>query len=374
MRVGFVIQDLYFGGAQYVTALVIRGFVARGYDVDLLLSQVHCRYGEVADGHPFDVPLSVRQMIMPYAQARKNVHFIRRYLSHTDSAAVFAMSSNYTMALSIASRGLFRHPRLYHVEHGIAGVASWHSSRNLTRRLYHRLKDWFVYRVFDGVLTVCDGGRRDFVRSIWYPQRKVVNVYNPVIDSLYWEKLKAEPAHRWLQHKRCPTFVAAGMHTELKGHMFLLELFRRLAQKQQIRLIIFGRGELTEKYKAFIAENHMEDVVSLPGFTNNLPAEIQASDGLLVASTTESFSLVLVEALATGRPVIATDCDYGPREVLEGGRWGQLVPCGDMDAYEQAVLNVVNGKTPQTGPEAWRRFTVETIVTAYEKVVLGRGS
>ena len=81
MKITFVIQDLFQQGAEYVTALMIRGFVAKGYEVDLLVSQIHEELLDKGD-KPFDVPASVRILIMPAKKARQNVFYLRKYIKY----------------------------------------------------------------------------------------------------------------------------------------------------------------------------------------------------------------------------------------------------------------------------------------------------
>lgn len=89
----------------------------------------------------------------------------------------------------------------------------------------------------------------------------------------------------------------------------------------------------------------------------------------VLSSAWEGFGNVLAEAMALGTPVVSTDCPSGPREILEGSRWGLLVPVGDPKFLAQAILQTLNNP-PKSLPEtAWRRFSLEKVVTAYLQVL-----
>lgn len=368
MKVTFVIQDLFALGAQYVTALMIRGFIAAGYDVDLIVSQVHQDLLNQHTIHPFEIPHKVRVILLPFRKARWNVPTLRRYLKTTDASAVIAMSANYTTALGYAAIGLRRKCKLVHVEHSCLDLAPelWMSPQARKRGL---LRSRIVYMSMDAILCVSQGTARRFKEfHPWY-KKNVAVVYNPVIDDLFACKVKGNMAllHPWLSDKRCPTFVAAGAHTDCKGHITLLQAILRCNQVQKVRLVLFGRGELTETYKSFVKENHLQEVVSIAGYTDNLPLQISRADGVIISSLHESFSIVLVEALACEKPIISTNCEFGPPEILCNGEYGILVPVGDEESMAEAILKVANGGGIIPPRESWEKFTVSKIVERYER-------
>ena len=147
----------------------------------------------------------------------------------------------------------------------------------------------------------------------------------------------------------------------------LLEAMRRVTAQRRVRLLIFGRGYLEPQYHDFIAKYGLEDSVSIAGFTDQLPAEIYASDGLISPSDEESFGITIVEALACGKPVISTDAPYGPREILADGKYGRLVPVNDSAAMAQAIIDCADGKVPAASDESWKRYTIEAVMEKYLK-------
>ena len=368
MKVTFVVQDLFALGAQYVTALMIRGFVAAGYDVDLIVSQIHQDLLNQNTIHSFEIPHDVRVILLPFRKARWNVPTLRRYLKTTDASAVIAMSANYTTALGYAAIGLRRKCKLVHVEHSCLDLAP-ELSMSLRARKRGLLRSRIVYRSMDVVLCVSQGTARRFKElHPWY-KKNVAVVYNPAIDDSFIQKVQGNVAflHPWLSNKSCPTFVAAGAHTDCKGHITLLQAILRCYRTQQVRLVLFGRGELTKTYESFVKENQLQEAISIAGYTDNLPLQISHSDGVIVSSLHESFSIVLVEALACGKPIISTNCEFGPPEILAHGKYGILVPIENPEAMAEAILKVANGGGIIPPRESWEKFTVSKIVERYER-------
>ena len=112
--------------------------------------------------------------------------------------------------------------------------------------------------------------------------------------------------------------------------------------------------------------------VDFPGFKENPYAFLAKADLLVLSSRHEALPTVLIEAMACGCPVVSTDCPFGPREILEDGRFGPLVPVGDSKALADAMMRTLE-KPPER--EALRQrasfFSVDRAVEQYEKLLLG---
>jgi glycosyltransferase involved in cell wall biosynthesis len=91
--------------------------------------------------------------------------------------------------------------------------------------------------------------------------------------------------------------------------------------------------------------------VLLPGFAANPWPYYAAADLFVLSSDYEGFPLVLIEALRSGLPIVSTDCESGPREILEGGSYGTLVPVGDAQALARALSEAL---ASQHDPQALR--------------------
>ena len=145
----------------------------------------------------------------------------------------------------------------------------------------------------------------------------------------------------------------------------MIRAFARLADKS-VRLIIFGDGPETDNYRKLIAELGVADRVSLPGYVENLPAEIKAADSFVVSSQSESFSIVLVEALAASTPVVSTNCPLGPPEILQNGKYGIMCAAGDPNSLADALQWVLDGQAIVPPRESWEKYTIENVMDKYE--------
>jgi glycosyltransferase involved in cell wall biosynthesis len=114
--------------------------------------------------------------------------------------------------------------------------------------------------------------------------------------------------------------------------------------------MIVGEGEERNSLKSLAQELGIEEDVALPGFVDNPYPYMARSALFALSSGWEGLGLVLIEAMACGTPVVSTDCPSGPREILEDGRWGRLVPVGSVEGLAQAMLEALEdpGRDPRT--------------------------
>jgi glycosyltransferase involved in cell wall biosynthesis len=122
----------------------------------------------------------------------------------------------------------------------------------------------------------------------------------------------------------------------------MIRAFAKVRAERSCRLVILGEGGDRPKLEALTAELGLTQDVDLPGFqTNPFPFLVRAALFVL-SSAWEGSPNVLTEAMALGTPVVSTDCPSGPRELLDGGRLGPLVPVGDAEALANAILETLD--------------------------------
>lgn len=143
----------------------------------------------------------------------------------------------------------------------------------------------------------------------------------------------------WFAPDAPPVILGIGRLARQKNFPLLLQAFARLRQTRPCRLLVLGEGSrraraglLREAERLGIASD-----VRLAGFDPNPHRYLARAALFVLASSWEGASNALLEALACGCPVVATDCPTGPREVLAHGRFGPLVPINDADALAAAM-------------------------------------
>ena len=109
--------------------------------------------------------------------------------------------------------------------------------------------------------------------------------------------------------------------------------------------------------------------MSLPGFQANAVTYMAASTLFVLSSAWEGLPTVLIEALAAGTRVVSTDCPSGPREILDGGRWGKLVPMGDAEALAAGILQSLEGARGRPDSAWLERYSSDSVLDRYERIL-----
>ena len=167
--------------------------------------------------------------------------------------------------------------------------------------------------------------------------------------------------------------LSAGRLVGQKDFSTLIRAFAEVVKSRPARLVILGEGRERDALAALVRELGIGHAVELPGFVANPFAWMARARVFAVSSIYEGLSMVLVEAMACGTPVVSTDCPHGPREVLEDGRWGLLVPVGDAEALATAILETLRDPLPPDGPASRSRaFSVEACIGCQVEIMADR--
>ncbi|WP_456432973.1 glycosyltransferase [Thermosulfuriphilus sp.] len=211
--------------------------------------------------------------------------------------------------------------------------------RRLTWRLKTR-KIATLYHQADLILGVSQGVIEDLAQNFRLPRNRLRLVNNPVVMERI-ERMSREPAeHPWLDVPGPPVILAVGRLSAVKDFPTLIRAFKLVRERRPARLIILGEGKQRRHLEELIGSLGLNGTVSLPGFRKNPYSFMAKSHLLVLSSIREGLPTVLIEALSLGTPVVSTDCPFGPREILAGGRYGPLVPLRDPSALAQAILKI----------------------------------
>jgi glycosyltransferase involved in cell wall biosynthesis len=194
-------------------------------------------------------------------------------------------------------------------------------------------------------------------------------VYNPVLTPSNLGQARESPDHPWLRAGQPPVVLGVGRLTRQKDFRLLIRCFAAVRQRRCARLIILGEGEQRAELEDLVRELGLERDVSLPGYRDNAMAYMARSKVFVLSSAWEGLPTVLIEALAAGTQVVSTDCPSGPREILQGGRLGALVPVGDVDSMTRAVNDALERPGAAVSPEALAPFTRDAAVGHYLSLV-----
>lgn len=187
----------------------------------------------------------------------------------------------------------------------------------------------------DAVVAVSQDLAADLLATCGLPRELVRVVYNPVVSPSLLADAALRPDHPWFDGPG-PVVLGVGRLVEQKDFDTLLNAFAACG-RPDARLIVLGEGPDRAQLEATVARLGLVDRVALPGHVSKPAAYLGHADLFCLSSIYEGFPTVLIEALACGCPVVSTDCPTGPREILDGGAFGELVPLRDAAALGGAI-------------------------------------
>lgn len=323
-RILIVLPDLRRGGGQSVLLQLAGAFLDAGREVHLAC---------LLDDGPLRsmVPAGVKLHALSNAHRSGGVLLSLSALPRLVAGlrdiapgAVLSSMSGTNLLTALACRTAHCGARLVLREASSMANAAGTLKQQAMRRLYRRA---------DALIAVSVGVAGD-LRGLGLSSKRIHVIHNPV-DA---ERLRglASTAPPW-PDGNTPYVISIGRLTEAKDYPTLLRAYAISGLRNSHRLVIVGGGEQRGQTERLVEELGIADRVLLTGDMEN-PYHVLAGAGLFVLSSRwEGYPNVLLEAMALGVPIVSTDCDYGPAELLDGGRCGRLVPVGDVEALARAM-------------------------------------
>jgi glycosyltransferase involved in cell wall biosynthesis len=280
-------------------------------------------------------------------------------LSHISHTNIVALAASFISSSS---------SKVYIVEHNNLTARQVKLRRAVFVRMLMRL----MYPLADKVICVSDGVSNDIRNVLKLNPSKVKTIFNPVVNSNITTKSREKPNHSWLTRSDVPVFLGIGRFTEQKDFENLLMAFAQLLRMVDARLIILGDGPLRCRLESVITELKLSSFVSLPGFVDNPYSFLSRASCFVLSSKYEGLPTVLIEALACGCDVVATDCPSGPSEILKNGEIGRLVPVEDSESLAAAMYESL--KSPTCREKLKLRataFTPSVVIPQYVSLLTG---
>lgn len=359
-RIAIFAPSMAGGGAERVMATVANGAASMGHPVDLVLAT---RTGPYLD----EIGPEVNIVDLNASRVATSLVPLVRYLRTQRPTVVLSALTHANVAALLAACLCGRKTRIVVSERD----AVFPVARRLTARLRRRLTA-AMYRRADLILAVSEGVRQDVIREYATSPARVRTVYNP-LDIAEIERLSELPTnHGWLEHPDRPVFLAVGRLETAKGFDILIAAFAKMRSEVSARLIILGEGSLRNTLIDHAASLGIADDVDFPGFQSNPFSWMARSDVFVLSSRNEGLPNALIQAMVCGSRVVSTDCPHGPSEILEDGRWGVLVPVGDVDALATAMHQALNPSNAPAVRERAQAFSKDALVRKYLALLQGQ--
>lgn len=380
------------GGAERVMLNLASALAARGNPLDLVMGR---REGHFLEEIPdtvtvVDLAIGSPRRLLPALWAMPHVAWrlgttaltpkaawllsavpaLTAYLNRRRPAALLSALGYPNVAALLARRSGATPTRVVVSEHNHLSTSAAHAPKRHERTFPNLAAR--LYPAADGIVAVSHGVADDLARTLRLPRSRITTIYNPIFRSEIAIEALARPAHAWLAPAAPPVLLGIGKLKPQKDFACLIRAFARVRATRPVRLILLGDGPQREALLALARTLGVADAVALPGFVANPFAYLGRAAAFVLSSAWEGLANVVIEALACGCPVVSTDCPSGPAEILDGGKYGRLVPVGDDAALAKAISATLDAP-PSREPlrDRARDFSVDLAVDRYQRVLLG---
>lgn len=358
--VSFFLPTLTPGGIERVFLTLTRGFANKGYSTNLIVADFR---GEFID----EIPKNVNIVDLEVDRTAKSLVPLVKYLRRSHPDVLISGHDHANIVASLAGKLSLSDTKI------AVGIHSLRSQkkRNDGRLNYsptHSILTPFSYYLANFILPVSRAASEELNDGRLIDEDKIHVIPNPVdIDTILSSDYP--PNHPWFSNNRI--ILGVGRLVPDKGYDDLIRAFDILSDNMNdLRLVLLGDGFSREELESLAGDFDLYNKIDFVGYVHNPYPYICSADLLVQPSRHEGFSMTLVEAMACGTPVVATDCPGGPAEILEKGKYGPLVPVGDPNSLADAIDSQLQNPTDSKQLIARASdFSVGTVVDQYESLL-----
>jgi glycosyltransferase involved in cell wall biosynthesis len=344
------------GGAERAMVNLVNGLAEYSTAIDLVLVDAVGTYKN-------DISKRVKVVDLKSRSALRSMPMVIRYLRANAPTAMISVL-DHAFLVSMWARSLARvKTRIFVSVQNNLSRANAHATHPKERAVSALLYTYYPHA--DEIIAVSKGVAKDVSKTLSIPITRIKTIYNPVITPQVYERAAISIDHPWFQLGQPPVVLGIGRLTKQKNFETLIEAFAEVVRHRPARLIILGEGEDRAKLESLVQQLDLNGVVALPGFAQNPYAHLARCGVFVLSSLWEGLPTVVIEALACGASVVATDCPSGPREILEDGRWGSLVPCADPHALATHILKSLDCPNAHMPSPRASAFSIENVVKQY---------
>lgn len=347
MKIVFLLSSLGSGGAERVVSLLANKMVAQGHQMEIICLKFNDVYYQT------DPRVKVTLAMKQTKNRLTEVFWLRKYLKKQNPDVVIPFTEGvycFTI-LSLLGTGIpiIASERL--------DPAAMSKTRKILKRLLLPFADWLVVQT--------QSIKEYFPKSI---QKKTSIIYNPVNEESLSPALP-------LREGRQNRIISVGRLYPQKNQAMMIRAFAKVAAEfPDWQLVIFGEGPLRESLELIVESLEMKDRVLLPGRTEHVVEELRKSKIFCMSSDYEGMSNAMIEAICVGLPIVTTDVS-GVKELLDNGKNGVIVPCGDVDELSKTFLELMNNERlmEEYSKNSYSKrelFRIDSIVNQWEQLIL----
>ncbi|MEM7725102.1 MAG: glycosyltransferase family 4 protein [Cyanobacteria bacterium P01_A01_bin.45] len=364
MRITLVCSSLDCGGAERVVTLLSQGFLSKGHEVCVVTLSSKEDDFYTLPSKVNRLALNLRNNSQNIFQAIKNnlsrLRKLKQAIISTEPDIVIShlVSTNILVTLSMIQT---KYPVIL-TEHNNPKMISKGKLWKLLRRL--------IYPYASKIVSVSDGLKNSFQ---WISESKLITIYNPF---LLPENKDSNNENSITIDTKKKTIVSMGRLTEQKGFDILLSAFAKVAPYYpDWQLLILGKGDEKQFLEKLKDDLGLCEQAFFIGTVKDPSVILEKAQLFVMSSRYEAFPMAHGEAMACGLPVIATDCPFGPREIIRHEIDGILVSNEDISELADKMSLLMSddekrNRLAAKATEVVERFSLEKIIDNWEQLIL----
>jgi glycosyltransferase involved in cell wall biosynthesis len=351
------IPSLGGGGAENIVLRLMSGLIERNVKVTLILATPH---GTLHS----KIPQSVNIVHLNSARTIYSIIKLAKYLRNNKPMNLLSHQYRANRVALLAAYLGRTSTRVHIVEHSVMSIVK--NNYKLVDKIFMLLTFRFLYKNAYNIIHVSKYAAKDLQELLPKDIKDIKTIYNPIVTKNFISESNITPPHTWLFPNQIPVILGAGIFRKEKDFLNLVEAFVIVKKHINSRLIILGRGDEEQNIRSRIKKHNIENSVLLPGYVLKPQRYMRYASVFVLSSRREALPTVLVEALASGCPVVSTNCPGGTAEILEGGKYGVLVPTNDPYALAEGIIEtIINPPNKDLLKKKAMEFSVDISVDNY---------
>lgn len=359
-KIFIIIPHLGGGGAERSTLYLINNWVKLGYDVTLVLLKKKGALLKLLDSDIKIIDLDINRI-------SKSIIPIYLLIKKNKPDVILTLMWPLTSVVVISWLLNFKKGKLFLVDHNPL-IKNW--AREIKVNWYVFIFIYNVTYIFcNGIICVSDNLKKNIKNILFVKKNNIFSIYNPVLP---FEKEKYNYSSLRKKYfgntKFC--FLSVGRLKKSRGIENLLLALKDFEFLNQSKLVILGDGPEKNNIEILIKKYNLENNVILKGFIDNTYPWYYVSDIYIHTSIYDAMPLTLIEAITCGTKIISTDSESGPREILENGKHGILIPINNPSLLLKAINISLNEKVNEyLLKERSKSFSINKISNQYLKIL-----
>ena len=326
-KIFIILPHLGGGGTERTHLYLMNNWSQNGFKIFLILMKKEGHLLSLLNSNITIINLNVnriRKIIFPVLK------LINYYKPHIILAPMWPITSAVTISWLIS----FKTGKLFLADHNPI-IKEWAYDLNINWYFF-KLTYNLTYPLATGIIAVSKQIKKDILRISLVKKTNIKVIYNPVkfFNFNNFEQKKTR-IKLFGNFKFC--LIAVGTLKKSRDFITLIRAFSIFKYKNTSKLIILGEGPERINILNFVKKNNLENNVELKGFMKNPYPWIACADVYIHSSLYDGLPLVIIESLACGTKIVSTDCESGPREILDYGKYGMLIPIKDPEKMAKSI-------------------------------------